>query len=249
MLQAEVWLLKAKALAKGAGSSAEAARSRIPDRCNCSLQRPASTERPLTPTIEQATLKYPSASLDGQGDHLPMRLHCYHRAADAKGVAEMRNKLQTLGSTSTPCPTLLRPHARQIPWFWLRLAFELSILAVAAGLYLPLACDEPSKEPADREAQRGEGEARGGCKEHPARHKANCAGSDEARLRDGRIRRVWKGSAGQRPGTRCSRGPPESESPATASIHNELVGSRVAQAGQPPGNKPGALLKRFVVAA
>jgi tetratricopeptide (TPR) repeat protein len=137
MLQAEVWLLKAKALER----------------------EPVPALKPLGAAFRTAATLFAAAGADGKaadahnraGDiEISLRftrrarrsftnaLHCYHRAADAKGVADMRNKLQTLGVNVDALPHIAPVPARQIPWFWLRLAVELSILGAAAYLAFKL---------------------------------------------------------------------------------------------------------------
>ena len=59
----------------------------------------------------------------------------YYQARNVQGIEEMREKLAALGEDVGALPVLGQTTSRAIPWFWIRLALELSILAVAAGLF------------------------------------------------------------------------------------------------------------------
>jgi hypothetical protein len=63
----------------------------------------------------------------------------YRLADDQDNMNQVREKLESLGDDVSDLPSIERPSRRQIPWFWVRVAVELSILATAAGLiYLNL---------------------------------------------------------------------------------------------------------------
>jgi tetratricopeptide (TPR) repeat protein len=63
----------------------------------------------------------------------------YRLADDQDNMNQVREKLESLGDDVSDLPSIERPSRRQIPWFWVRVAVELSILAAAAGLiYLNL---------------------------------------------------------------------------------------------------------------
>ena len=50
-------------------------------------------------------------------------------------VPAVRQKLESLGDDVSDLPSVEQPPRRRVPWPWIRLALELSILAVAAGLF------------------------------------------------------------------------------------------------------------------
>ena len=135
LLQAEIWSLKAKALER----------------------EPIPAMKPLAAAFRNAATLFAAAGADAKaadahnraGDiEISLRfsrrarrsftsaLHCYHRVGDAKGVADMRNKLQLLGVAGDSLPDIAPVPTRQIPWFWIRLAIELSILGIAGYLVL-----------------------------------------------------------------------------------------------------------------
>jgi tetratricopeptide (TPR) repeat protein len=134
LLQAELWLLKAKALQRD----------------------PVPALKPLRAAFRSAATLFAAAGADGKaadahnraGDiEVSLRftrrarrsftsaLHCYHRAGDAKGVADTRDKLRTLGVSGDGLPDIAPAPTRRISWFWIRLAMELSILVGAAYLF------------------------------------------------------------------------------------------------------------------
>jgi tetratricopeptide (TPR) repeat protein len=63
----------------------------------------------------------------------------YYQAGDSRGVEQMKEALKTLGADVDTLPALnhVTP-GREIPWFWIRLGLELSILAAAGYLFLTL---------------------------------------------------------------------------------------------------------------
>ena len=62
----------------------------------------------------------------------------YKLAGDQNGMREMRSRLVDLEEDVSGLQLDEKEPTRQIPWFWIRLAFELSILGVAAYLFLSL---------------------------------------------------------------------------------------------------------------
>jgi tetratricopeptide (TPR) repeat protein len=59
----------------------------------------------------------------------------YSLAGDRDGMRAVRQKLESLGDDVSDLPSVEQPPRRRVPWLWIRLALELSILAAAASLF------------------------------------------------------------------------------------------------------------------
>ena len=59
----------------------------------------------------------------------------YSLADDRDSMRAVRQKLESLGENVSDLPSDEQPPRRRVPWPWIRLAVELSILATAAGLF------------------------------------------------------------------------------------------------------------------
>jgi tetratricopeptide (TPR) repeat protein len=133
LLQAEIWLLKARAHEKELVPTAKP--QRIALLAAAGLFAAAGSDRRAAEAYNRAgdievSLRFTRRARQS----FTNALHCYHRVNDAKGVVDMRNKLQTLGVNVDSLPNIALAPAQKIPWFWIRLALELSILGAAAYL-------------------------------------------------------------------------------------------------------------------
>jgi hypothetical protein len=133
LLQAEIWLLKAKAHERELLPAPKP--QRIALLTAAGLFAMAGADRPAAQAYERAGVVEISLRFTRRArDSFTSALYCYHRANDATGVTRMRERLQTLGVNLDGLPSISAAPLRQIPWFWIRLTVELLVLVVAVYL-------------------------------------------------------------------------------------------------------------------
>jgi tetratricopeptide (TPR) repeat protein len=133
LLQGEIWMLKAKAYERDSSPATQAQRSAL--LTAASLFATAGADGKAAAAYSRAgDIERARGFTRRARQSFINALRCYDRLNDAQGVADTRDKLKALGADLNGLPDIARSLSRRMPWFWIRLALELSILGLFAYL-------------------------------------------------------------------------------------------------------------------